>query len=47
MPGDVCALRSSDICTTLWYNFYDNFGFLFFDWSKMIEREKERDRIRR
>jgi len=39
--------RSSDICTTLWYNFYDNFGVLSFDWLKIIEMEKGRERIRR
>jgi len=35
--------RSSDICTTLWYNFYDNFSFLSFDWSKIIERKRKRE----
>jgi len=40
-------LLSSDICTTLWYNFHDNFGFFFFDWSKIIETKKVRERIRR
>jgi len=35
--------KSSDICTILWYNLYDNFGFLSFDRSKIIEREKERE----
>ena len=24
------------IFVSLWYNSYDNFGFLFFDWSKII-----------
>jgi len=38
---------SNDICTILWYNFHDNFGFFSFDWSKIIETEKERERIRR
>jgi hypothetical protein len=35
---------SSDICTTLSYNFHNNFGFLSFDWSKIIEREKKQER---
>jgi len=37
---------SSDICTTLLNNFHNNFGFLSFDWSKIVEREKGRERIR-
>jgi len=36
----------SDICTTIWDNFDDNFHFLSFHWSKTIEREKGRDIIR-
>jgi len=32
--------KSSDICTSLSYNFHDNFVFLSYDWSKTIEREK-------
>jgi len=37
---------SSDICKIIWDNFDDNFHFLSFYWSKTIEREKGRERIR-
>jgi len=43
---NVVKEKSSDICTSLSYNFYDNFIFLFYDWSKTIEREKGKERIK-
>jgi len=38
-------LKSGDIWTTIYNNFGDNFFILSFNWSKTIEREKERERI--
>jgi hypothetical protein len=43
---DVIIRKSSDICTTICDNFDDNFYLLSSYWSKTIEREKRRDRLR-